>query len=142
MCPGGIQHPDSRPSASRVLRCRPFNHDLRFRPVQERYPDLIERIAGELVDGFAELGPIDLRASFARVLPIRVSAAVLGLSGEDTAAFGNWYDDFGRALSNYEHDPVVDKRARVSNEALRRRVLGRPALCGAGFNHRSCLRSA
>jgi cytochrome P450 len=100
----------------------PFNPHLHFRPVQEHYADLIERIADELVDGFAHLGVADLRASFARVLPIRVSALVLGLA-EDAGAFSAWYDDFSRALSNFEHDPAVDARARLSNEALRRRVL-------------------
>jgi cytochrome P450 len=101
----------------------PFDPPLRFRPVRDRYAELVERLAEELIDTFVALGAVDLRASFARILPVRVMASVLGLSADDAAAVSGWYDDFGRALGNYENDPAIDRRARISNLALRRRVL-------------------
>jgi cytochrome P450 len=101
----------------------PFDPPLRLRPVRERYAEPIAEIANELVDSFAAEGAADLRPAYARILPVCVMAAVLGLTADDAAAVTAWYDDFARALANYDDDPTVEKRARSASTALRRRLL-------------------
>ncbi|HIF97572.1 MAG TPA: cytochrome P450 [Myxococcales bacterium] len=54
----------------------------------------IEALVGELIDGFAQEGRVELRSQFAVPLPLTVIAEQLGVPREDLAKFKQWSDGF------------------------------------------------
>jgi cytochrome P450 len=51
---------------------------------------VIERIADEMIDGFAGIGDADLVAQFTRTFPLRVIAHIIGVPIEDYETFKRW----------------------------------------------------
>jgi len=71
----------------------------------------IERLAHELVDGFAGDGRADLVAQFTLLFPLQVIAEILGLPSSDHAQFQRWSLD----LIAFSKDPA---RGRAAAERL------------------------
>ena len=76
-------------------------------------PETIQRIAHDMIDGFARDGHTDLVARFARTFPLRVIAHIIGVPIEDYETFKRWSldvisfaDDPGRGFDSAQK--VVD----------------------------------
>jgi cytochrome P450 len=59
---------------------------------------LVRRTANELIDAFPTHGDVDLVASFARLLPMRVITRLLGVPDSDFATFDRWGEHLVIAL--------------------------------------------
>ena len=59
---------------------------------------LVRRTADELIDAFPTYGDVDLVASFARLLPMRVITRLLGVPDSDFATFDRWGEHLVIAL--------------------------------------------
>jgi cytochrome P450 len=59
---------------------------------------LVRRTADELIDAFPTHGDVDLVASFARLLPMRVITRLLGVPDSDFATFDRWGEHLVVAL--------------------------------------------
>ena len=70
--------------------------------------------ADALVMHFEALGQADVRAVFARRLPIQVMLMVCGLPAEAEPQLRRWYDSFEAALANFSADPEIRAAARKS----------------------------
>ncbi|MGQ0841234.1 cytochrome P450 [Actinokineospora sp.] len=80
---------------------------FRGNELQRKFLPVIERNAGELIDGFRESGRVDLVADFARRFPINVIADMLGLDKTDHERFQGWYTAIIAFLGNLSQDPEV-----------------------------------
>ena len=67
--------------------------------------EVIRTIAEELVDGFIEVGRVDLIADFANPLPAIVTARLLGVPVEDHEQLHAWVLDLAEVLGNFQHHP-------------------------------------
>ena len=79
------------------------------RALSGSFPELVSRIAHEIIDGFAERGSADLVADFTYLYPIRVFTELLGLDPSDVAMFHDWAVD----LSHVVADPARGVEASV-----------------------------
>jgi cytochrome P450 len=80
------------------------------RALSGSFPELVSRIAHEIIDGFAARGSADLVADFTYLYPIRVFTELLGLDPVDVARFHDWAVD----LSHVVADPARGVAASVS----------------------------
>ena len=71
----------------------------------------IEALTNTLVNDFAGQGACELRASFASRLPVQTMLALFGLPLSEEPLLRAWYDDFERALANFERDDGVARAA-------------------------------
>ncbi len=71
------------------------------RALRGDFPDLVERIAHQIVDRFASKGEADLRADYTFSYPLTVFVQILGLPEEDADTFHEW----GIDLTLVAHDP-------------------------------------
>ena len=71
------------------------------RALRGDFPKLVESIAHELIDRFADEGRADLVPAFTFSFPLRVFTRILGLSVEDYDLIHNW----GIDLTSFVHDP-------------------------------------
>jgi len=62
------------------------------------HAELIRRTADELIEAFPTHGDVDLVASFARLLPMRVITRLLGVPDSDFATFDRWGEHLVIAL--------------------------------------------
>ncbi len=69
--------------------------------LQGRLPEVIARIAHQMIDGFARDGSADLVARFTRTFPLRVIAHIIGVPIEDYETFKRWSLD----LIGFADDP-------------------------------------
>ncbi len=102
-----------------------FDPALRFRPVRDAYTKVVRSTSEALVSRFEARGSADLRAEFARLLPVEVMGAVLGLDGVEAPRLSGWYDEFAVALGNYGRDPAIERRGLQTRGALEEVVLSR-----------------
>ncbi len=59
-------------------------------PGSTRYEEMIHRACDELIDGFIDRGEVEFVSEFARPLPQRVAAHVLGFPAEDIPRLAEW----------------------------------------------------
>ena len=71
------------------------------RALRGDFPKLVDQIAHDLIDGFAEKGEADLVTDFTFVYPLRVFTEILGLPPDDVRTFHDWAID----LSHVAQDP-------------------------------------
>jgi cytochrome P450 len=84
----------------------PMEQTLRPRKTEERAPDVVRRIADELIDAFADHGETELMAAFCEPLSVRSLAEVIGLRDLDVATLRRWFHEIATGTSNYEGDPA------------------------------------
>jgi cytochrome P450 len=95
-----------------------------FRPgaVRPYAAEVIEPIALELIDGFADRGEIDLMPAFAEPLSVRVLQRVLGLAEVPVETLMRWFEQLGIGASNFEFDPakqaIADGASAEVNETV------------------------
>ncbi len=84
--------------------------------------DEIARIAEELIEGFADDGPVDIVDDFAYPLPVTVICRLLGVPTEDEPRFRAWSDTI---VSGFDATPGEDpdQRRRAAAEARRTMAL-------------------
>jgi cytochrome P450 len=80
--------------------------------VREHFEDPIRVAAAELIKGFRSAGRVELRAAFARRLPIQAILVACGLSLNSELRIRPWYDSFEAALANFTLDPSVRLQAQ------------------------------
>jgi cytochrome P450 len=78
------------------------------------YAPLIERVADELIDGFATRGEAEFCADFADWLPVRVIAEVLGFPQEDVRDLRRWSDRAGQGARYLTDEELAEERERVA----------------------------
>ncbi len=91
-----------------------------FRPrdVEQRTQGMIPTLANELIDGFADLGEVDLFTAFCDPMSVRSLRFLLGLdevAWEDLLA---WNQGMMPGLANFEGDPAKQAPADVASAAL------------------------
>jgi cytochrome P450 len=80
--------------------------------VRDHFEDPIRIAAAELIKGFRSAGRVELRAAFARRLPIQAILVACGLPPKPELRICQWYDSFEAALANFTLDPTVRLQAR------------------------------
>jgi cytochrome P450 len=99
--------------------------------LQGELPIVIDRLAHEMIDGFARDGHVDLVSRFARTFPLRVVAHIIGVPIEDYDTFKRWSlevigfaDDPARGfeaaakLVDYLRPIVESRRAERHNDLM------------------------
>lgn len=71
------------------------------------YEGLTRDFCDELIDGFIDSGRVDLAADYARKIPVRVIAEILGIPPEMSDTFTDWV----RGVLESGHDPVRRQQA-------------------------------
>lgn len=90
-----------------------------FRPaLLESFRPRIERIVDELIDTLAQETEADFIARFARELPARVIAGLLGVDESDRQLFFSWSDDIAAFVSSPTPTMEIALRAQKSLLAL------------------------
>jgi len=85
-----------------------------FLPRQiERLRPEVERLANELIDGFAAKGSTDLISSFAEPVPVMVIARFLGVPDEMASQILSWSHDMV-AMYQARRDRAVEERASAA----------------------------
>jgi cytochrome P450 len=101
-----------------------------FRPgsVRPYATEVIEPIAVELIDRFADRGEAELMHEFAEPLSVRTLQQVLGLNDVAVETLMRWFEQLGIGASNFEFDPekqaVADAASAEVDEAVQT-ILGR-----------------
>jgi cytochrome P450 len=89
----------------------PMETTLRPRAVEEQAPALVERVAGDLIDGFAARGASELMSDFCEPLSVLSLAEVIGLRHIDAPTLQRWFHEIATGTSNYEGDPAKQRVA-------------------------------
>jgi len=108
---------------------------FRSRAIEAMRPQF-QQLAGELIDGFAARGRVELVGEFAEPYAARVLCLLLGLPDEEWAQVAHWADDLGKSfginlrhdlprieaalegLTGYVDDVVADRRARPRDDLV------------------------
>jgi cytochrome P450 len=96
----------------------------------------MQRVADELIDGFAADGHVELMAAFADPFPARIICELLGIPPEWHERFRGWANDLGLAFSYTAAAELGRIEAALAGLnaatdeliAARRRARARPAL--------------
>jgi cytochrome P450 len=108
-----------------------YHHRIRsiiepaFRPgaVRPYASEVIEPIAVELIERFAERGNAELMHDFAEPLSVRTLQQVLGLDDVAVDTLMRWFEQLGIGASNFEFDPekqaVADAASAEVDDAVR-----------------------
>src|ERR1700722_1150618 len=86
--------------------------------VRDHFEDPIRIAAAELIESFRSAGRVELRAAFARRLPIQAMLIACGLPATSELRIRQWYDSFEAALANFTLDRTVRLRAQRDVAAL------------------------
>src|SRR5919202_2444318 len=79
------------------------------------FPDeVIAPVAGELIDGFAARGEVELASEFAEPLSVRVLKRATGIEEIDDDTLRRWFQNLAEGAANFEGDP---ERQRVADAA-------------------------
>jgi cytochrome P450 len=112
----------------------PLEPTLRPRAVEQTAPATVERMAGELLDGFQERGSAELMSEYLEPLSVLSLARLIGLGDDlDAPTLVRWFAGLVSGTSNFEGDAskqaVADATAAEISERLRpllAQVLDRP----------------
>lgn len=83
------------------------------RALRGHFPELVERIAHELIDSFAERGAADLVSNFTFLYPLRVFTEILGLPADDVTTFHDWAIDLSRVASDPARGLAAAEKTRA-----------------------------
>ncbi|MDP9241604.1 MAG: cytochrome P450, partial [Actinomycetota bacterium] len=101
----------------------PMDSTLRPRAVEERAPEIVERVANELIDGFIDRGDAELMGAFCERFSVLSLAEMIGLRGLDAPTLQRWFHELATGTSNYEGDArkqaVADRVSGEIDETLR-----------------------
>ena len=98
--------------------------EVPFRPrdVEERTQGMIPRLAGELLDGFADRGEADLFREYADPMSVRSLCFMLGLDDVPWQDILRWNEGLMPGLANFEGNPTkqapADEAAAALHEAI------------------------
>jgi cytochrome P450 len=97
-----------------------------FRPgsVRPYAGEVIEPIARDLLEGFADRGEAELMHEFAEPLSVRTLQRVLGLEEVPVATLMRWFEQLGIGASNFEFDPEKQAVADAASAEVNDTVLG------------------
>ena len=101
----------------------PMETTLRPKAVEERAPEIVRRIADELIDGFIERGETELMGAFCEPFSVLTLAEMIGLRDLDAATLQRWFHELATGTSNYEGDPakqaIADRTSAEIDDRLR-----------------------
>ena len=100
----------------------PFVAPFRPRPVRERFADVTEAEADQLIDSFEAAGTAELRRRFAGPLAASIMARALGLEQDEVGAMLGWYDAIVAAVTEVTAGHEVPARGVEAFDALRERL--------------------
>jgi len=88
--------------------------------VVERLRPRVEAIVGELLDGVAERGEMDVIANLAYPLPVTVISEMLGVPPEDHERFKQWSSELAHSLDpQMTPNPELMQRQQAAADAFR-----------------------
>jgi cytochrome P450 len=108
----GLEGPDQE--RIRRITETPF----RPRDVEERTQGMIPKLAHELIDGFADLGQIDLFTEFADPMSVRSLQFMLGLDQVPWQDLLRWNQGMMPGLANFEGSPEKQAPADAASTEL------------------------
>jgi cytochrome P450 len=101
----------------------PMDSRLRPRTVEERAPEIVARVANDLIDGFIGQGDAELMGAFCEPFSVLTLAEMIGLRGLDASTLQRWFHELATGTSNYEGDAqkqaVADRVSVEIDETLR-----------------------
>jgi cytochrome P450 len=101
----------------------PMETTLRPKAVEERAPEIVRRVADELIDGFVDRGEAELMNAFCEPFSVLTLAEMIGLRELDAATLQRWFHELATGTSNYEGDPakqaVADRASAEIDGTLR-----------------------
>jgi cytochrome P450 len=101
----------------------PMETTLRPKAVEERAPEIVRRVADELIDGFVDRGEAELMGAFCEPFSVLTLAEMIGLRGLDAGTFQRWFHELATGTSNYEGDPakqvIADRTSAEIDDRLR-----------------------
>lgn len=75
------------------------------------YEDYTRRLCGSLIDDFIAIGRVDAAADYAKQVPVRVTAKILGIPEEMSDTFVEWV----RGVLEFANDPERRNRAQIES---------------------------
>lgn len=91
---------------------------LRPKVVRQRWVDMLNEVANELVDRFAERGECELVSEFCSPFASRTLKNILGLQGASDEAMQKWSQAFIDGIGNYAHAQTVWARCEEANREV------------------------
>jgi cytochrome P450 len=82
--------------------------------LRQRLEPAVRVATRTLVESLRPAGAAEMRATFARRLPVLAALILCGLDGRHEASLRRWYDVFGEALENFAQDGPVRERAAAA----------------------------
>jgi cytochrome P450 len=123
---GGVNVLTVDGAEQRRLRA-PMEPTLRPRAVEARAPQVLEELAGRLLDGLAERGSAELMGDYLEPLSVLSLAELIGLGdGLDVPTLVGWFAGLVHGTSNFEGDPAKQAVADAASADIDARL--RPRL--------------
>jgi len=101
----------------------PMETTLRPKAVEERAPEIVRRVAEDLIDGFIGDGRAELMGAFGEPFSVLTLAEMIGLRGLDALTLHRWFHELATGTSNYEGDPakqaIADRTSSEIDDRLR-----------------------
>lgn len=91
---------------------------LRPKVVRQRWVELLNTVASDLVDRFAERGECELMSEFCSPYASRTLRNILGLQGASDEDMQKWSQAFIDGIGNYADDPDVWARCDEANREV------------------------
>lgn len=91
---------------------------LRPKVVRDRWHEMINRVAHEFVDRFAERGECELVSEFCSPFASRTLKHILGLNGASDEDMQKWSQAFIDGTGNYANDPEIWARCDEANREV------------------------
>jgi cytochrome P450 len=104
----------------------PMETTLRPRAVEEHAPEIVRRVADDLIDGFVGDGRAELMGAFCEPFSVLTLAEMIGLRDLDAPTLQRWFHELATGTSNYEGDPakqaIADRTSAQIDDRLRPRL--------------------
>ncbi len=78
----------------------PMETTLRPKAVEERAPEIVRRVAEDLIDGFIGDGRAELMGAFCEPFSVLTLAEMIGLRGLDAPTLQRWFHELATGTSN------------------------------------------
>jgi cytochrome P450 len=96
----------------------PMETTLRPKAVEERAPEIVRRVADDLIDGFIGDGGAELMGAFCEPFSVLTLAEMIGLRDLDAATLQRWFHELATGTSNYEGDPAKQAIADATSAEI------------------------
>jgi cytochrome P450 len=101
----------------------PMETTLRPKAVEERAPEIVRRVADDLIDGVLTDGRAELMGAFCEPFSVLTLAEMIGLRDLDAPTLQRWFHELATGTSNYEGDPakqvIADRTSAEIDDRLR-----------------------